>query len=270
MMELILHPTMDSTRVNLSSQDLNNVLHSFDDDPNNEIGTYTDSPYVTLDSLISLLSKKTGQFSILDLNIQSLSSKFDAFTAFLTLLDEKGVRFNAICLQETWLSDKHETTIFNLPGYHLIHAGKSCSDCGGLMIYLSDVFSYNVKLIYNNSSLWEGLFVEVQGGTLESKLFIGNIYRPPRHNNNNATIENFLNEITPVISNIAKNNCNIVISGDFNIDLLQINERVKYQKYFDVWRILSQSRARNPSITYSWRTHGKHCQWRKLFTIYSP
>ena len=103
------------------------------------------------------------------------------------------------------------------------------------MIYLSDVFSYNVKLIYNNSSLWEGLFVEVQGGTLESKLFIGNIYRPPRHNNNNATIENFLNEITPVISNIAKNNCNIVISGDFNIDLLQINERVKYQKYFDAF-----------------------------------
>ena len=226
---------MDSTRVNLSSQDLNKVLHSFDDDPNNEIRTYTDSPYVTLDSLVSLLSKKKGQLSILDLNIQSLSSKFDAFTAFLSLLDEKGIRFSAICLQETWLSDKHETSIFNLPGYRLIHAGKSCSDCGGLMIYLSDLFSCNVKHVYNNSSLWEGLFIEVQGGTLESKLIIGNIYRPPRHNNNNATIENFLTEITPVISNIAKNSCNIVVSGDFNIDLLQINDRVKYQKYFDVF-----------------------------------
>ena len=175
-------------------------------------------------------------FSILDLNIQSLSSKFDAFTAFLSLLDEKGIRFSAICLQETWLSDKHETSIFNLPGYRLIHAGKSCSDCGGLMIYLSDLFSCNVKHVYNdNSSLWEGLFIEVQGGTLESKLIIGNIYRPPRHSNNNATIENFLTEITPVISNIAKNSCNIVVSGDFNIDLLQINDRVKYQKYFDVF-----------------------------------
>ena len=56
----LLHPTMDSTRVNLSSQDLNKVLHSFDDDPNNEIRTYTDSPYVTLDYLVSLLSKKNG------------------------------------------------------------------------------------------------------------------------------------------------------------------------------------------------------------------
>ena len=132
-------------------------------------------------------------------------------------------------------TDKHETSIFNLPGYCLIHAGKSCSDCGGLMIYLSDLFSCNVKHVYNNSSLWEGLFIEVQGGTLESKLIIGNIYCPPRHNNNNATIENFLTEITPVISNIAKNSCNIVVSGDFNIDLLQINDRVKYQKYFDVF-----------------------------------
>ena len=86
-----------------------------------------------------------------------------------------------------------------------------------------------------HSSSWDTAPCGVQGGTLESKLFIGNIYRPPRHNNNNATIENFLNEITPVISNIAKNNCNIVISGDFNIDLLQINERVKYQKYFDAF-----------------------------------
>ena len=227
---------MDSTRVNLSSQDLNKVLHSFDDDPNNEIRTYTDSPYVTLDSLVSLLSKKMGQFSILDLNTQSLSSKFDAFSAFLSLLDEKGIRFSAICLQETWLSDKHETSIFNLPGYRLIHAGKSCSDCGGLMIYLSNLFSCNVKHVHNSSSLWEGLFIEVQGGTLESKLISGNIYRPPRHNNNNANIENFLTEITPVISNIAKNSCcNIVVSGDFNIDLLQINDRVKYQKYFDVF-----------------------------------
>ena len=103
------------------------------------------------------------------------------------------------------------------------------------MIYLNDLFSCNVKHVYNNSSLWEGLFIEVQGGTLESKLIIGNIYRPPRHNNNNATIENFLTEITPVISDIAKNSCNIVVSGDFNIDLLQINDRVKYQKYFDVF-----------------------------------
>ena len=92
-----------------------------------------------------------------------------------------------------------------------------------------------MKNVFRDSSLWEGLFIEVHGGPLESKLVIGNIYRPPKYNNNNATVENFVNEITPIISSIAKSSCNIVISGDFNIDLLQINERVKYQKYFDMF-----------------------------------
>ena len=92
-----------------------------------------------------------------------------------------------------------------------------------------------MKNVFRDSSLWEGLFIEVHGGPLESKLVIGNFYRPPKYNNNNATVENFVNEITPIISSIAKSSCNIVISGDFNIDLLQINERVKYQKYFDMF-----------------------------------
>ena len=92
-----------------------------------------------------------------------------------------------------------------------------------------------MKNVFRDSSLWDGLFIEVHGGPLESKLIIGNIYRPPKYNNNNAIVENFVNEITPIIFSIAKSSCNIVISGDFNIDLLQINERVKYQKYFDMF-----------------------------------
>ena len=56
------YPSMDSTQVNLSSLDLNKVLHSFDDDPNNEIWTYTYSTYVTLNSLVSLLSKEWAIF----------------------------------------------------------------------------------------------------------------------------------------------------------------------------------------------------------------
>ena len=77
----IERPTMDNTKIKLTDKDLNEILRSFDDDPNNELRTYTDSPYITLDSLVTLLSKKTDQFSILNLNIQSLNSKFDAFTA---------------------------------------------------------------------------------------------------------------------------------------------------------------------------------------------
>ena len=70
---------------------------------------------------------------------------------------------------------------------------------------------------------------------MRDKIMIGNIYRPPKHNNNNTTIDNFLNEFTPVISKMAKINTNIIITGDFNIDLLQMNERAKFQKYLDLF-----------------------------------
>ena len=48
-------------------------------------------------------------------------------------------------------------------------------------------------------------------------------------------MENFPNKYTPVISKMAKINTNIIITGDFNIDLLQMNERDKFQKYFDLF-----------------------------------
>ena len=70
---------------------------------------------------------------------------------------------------------------------------------------------------------------------MRDKILIGNIYRPPKHNNNNTTMENFSNEFTPVISKMAKIITNIIITGEFNIDLLQINERVKFHKYFDLF-----------------------------------
>ena len=171
----------------------------------------------------------------MSLNIQSINSKFDSLTTFLSHLEANDVNFSAICLQETWLSSEQDVSIFNIPGYQLIHLGKSASTCGGLFIYLRDEYSFTVTGQYNQSDLWEGLFIEVQGECLEGKLTIGNIYRPPKCNNNNATIDRFTEEISPILTNIGKKSSNAIVAGDFNIDLLQINERYKYQKYFDVF-----------------------------------
>ena len=56
-----------------------------------------------------------------------------------------------------------------------------------------------------------------------------------QYNNNNATIERFTDEISPILTSMGKKSSNAIVAGDFNIDLLQINERHKYQKYFDVF-----------------------------------
>ena len=74
------------------------------------------------------------------------------------------------------------------------------------------------------SSTWEGLFIDVSGENLKHLLTIGNIYRPPHNNNNNETITKFINELTPIVEDLQKQNYASIV-GDFNINLLQIKER---------------------------------------------
>ncbi len=52
---------------------------------------------------------------------------------------------------------------------------------------------------------------------------IENIYRLPRELVENYT--EFINEFTPVHAGLEKNKYEVVITGDFNDDLLKINEK---------------------------------------------
>ena len=81
--------------------DLNELLRTYQDDPNNELRTYTDSPYMLTESVLPFLIQRKRQFTVLSLNIQSINSKFDSLTAFLSHLDANDVNFSPICLQET-------------------------------------------------------------------------------------------------------------------------------------------------------------------------
>ena len=57
---------------------------------------------------------------------------------------------------------------------------------------------------------------------------------PPHDNNNNTNVETFIDEMSPIIDKLKKENSYAAISGDFNINLLQINEREKYDDFVDM------------------------------------
>ena len=88
--------------------------------------------------------------------------------------------------------------------------------------------------MYTQSDIWEGLFIDVSGQNLRRPITIGNIYKPPHNNNNNANIKRFIEEISPIINTLQKENKYAAIVGDFNINLLQINEREKFEEFFDL------------------------------------
>ena len=199
------------------------------------------------------LDVQPKDFTILSLNCQSLPAKIDNLTVLLETI-ATDFKVSAICLQETWLSNDSDTSLFELYGYKLISAGKFCSVHSGLMIYLSDEYNFKCLNLHEQSSIWDGLFIEVYGKPLNrKKLVIGNIYRPPRE-----TIENyhtFSSELAPILTFLNKSKCEVVIAGDFNIDLLKLNENNNVRLFFDT----IVSHAFYPTITLPTRFSDRRC-----------
>ena len=235
--------------------DLNKILENSQHDSENPISLRSFSPYMYYDDLKNYLKNNINGFSVLSLNIQNIFSKFDTFYPVIKKLNAENLFFSAICLQECWLGENDVTSIIQLPDYKLIHQSKICCGHGGLIIYLHNTLSYEPRNIYTRSDTWEGLFIDITSVNLSNKITLGNIYRPPKDNNNNTNIETFINELAPLINIFGKEKTTNIIVGDFNVDLLKIAEREKYANVFDMFC----SNSFLPKITFPTRFAKHSC-----------
>merc|ERR1712208_180064 len=193
--------------------------------------------------MLDSLKRKKCDFSTLTLNIEGINTKFNDLLAFVSLLQDHSFHFSAILLQETMLSDRDcessNMNIFEIPNYTLISQGRKCGRKGGLIIYLHDDYKSCLRNLYTPSDHWEALFIDVISPKFSEKIILGNIYRPPRDNYSNASIDRFLGPFSEIIKSLQKDNSTLIIGGDFNINLLRLNEREKFQQYYDL--LVSQS-----------------------------
>ena len=97
------------------------------------------------------------------------------------------------------------------------------------MIYVDDQHKSKVTFNLNTYEHWEGLIVKVQGNYLSKTFTIGNI--SPRTRNEDLNV--FIDEVTPIISRLDNCNNDIIIAGDFNINLLKLNENDMFSSLFD-------------------------------------
>ena len=74
-----------------------------------------------------------------------------------------------------------------------------------------------------NPTAWEVMFIEI--GNLHKSIIIGNIYRPPRESN--ELITQFNDEFSKVMHHKIMKGEKLIMSGDFNINLLKINEKYR-------------------------------------------
>ena len=193
------------------------------------------SLYYNNDDFIQLLKGKSNVMKILSLNCQSLNAKIDEIRLFLDILNENSCHIEILCLQETWLSDSSDVSHLQIEGYNLISRGKSCSAHGGVAIFVSENFDYNVLPIHSYSNSWDGLFLEITWKNTNSMnnktLIVGSVYRPPRNRVENY--RNFIEEFNEITCNLQSSSKEVIIGGDFNLDLLKINEISHIHDYFE-------------------------------------
>ena len=169
-----------------------------------------DEPSTTLppNQCKHLVSKLNSPFTILSLNIRSLRKNFNNLLALIYTLDSP---FTLIFISETCLTES-EHLAFPIPGYDCISEPRNQKG-GGNMLYFQNHLTCNkltsLSAVFNS---FESLFVSISINNID--YIFGNVYRPP-----NKSITEFNIEFPQRILRKLPNK-NVMISGDFNINLL--------------------------------------------------
>ena len=108
-----------------------------------------------------MLNNNRDKFNILSLKCESINAKIDQIRLKLAQYKEGGCEFDAICLQETWLSEDSDKSLLCIEDYALVSLGKTCSTRGGLIIYLKENLKYKMLDMSLKSNIWEGQFIEI-------------------------------------------------------------------------------------------------------------
>ena len=225
---------LDSSLIlqNYGSFEDHNLLDIFQFNEDDSFLGIKQSLYYDYDGLSQILLDNNEKISILNLNIQSLNSKFAQFQAFVNYLEQKDCHLDIICLQESWLKDDDDPVIFQINGYKIVskNLNPNCSSHGGLLIYMKNTLDLIRYEKIDNCKTFEALVLYLK--TSENRKYaLVNLYKPP--SNQERTIDNFLLEYFPIISKLQSENKDIIITGDFNINLLEINSNFKFQEFFD-------------------------------------
>ena len=167
-----------------------------------------------------------NNFSILHLNIASLGKHIDELKALLFSLKHD---FDIISLTETKIKYTSANLInIDLDGYIYFHT-PTHTHCGGSLIYIKNCYSSKLLTEFSKSEEgdFESTFVEIKNKT--KSLIVGSIYRHPT--SETTFMEDFLH---PTLDKLNKKKCKVIISGDFNYDLIKYEDHKQTSDFYDL------------------------------------
>ena len=171
--------------------------------------------------------KHNNKMTLLHLNISSLPYHIDEFTE---LLSDLKINFKIIGITESRLTAKKDPiNNINIPGYNIEHTPTK-SDKGGALLYISTELNYksrNDLKLYKDKNR-ESVFIEVLSKS-DKNTVIGCIYK-----HSNLAIQEFMDTfLQPLLDKLSYENKNVILLGDFNIDLLHYESHIQTREFLD-------------------------------------
>ena len=105
----------------IQQNSLSHIVGELDDTDleNGEPELFENSHYMDEDGMAHIFSTNSNKITVLSLNCQSIFAKFEEINIYVNSLRQKGIFFNVICLQETWIAENMDISLLNIDGYKL-------------------------------------------------------------------------------------------------------------------------------------------------------
>jgi hypothetical protein len=186
------------------------------------------SQYLHIPELNKKLATTIDSFSILHLNIRSLSKNFKELKSVTSLINHK---FSIIALTETWIKPQN-SNLFNLDGYHHEFALRPDKTGGGISIYLDENLDFFIRNdLTSTDHISESLWLEIDKTKLGTpkNILIGCIYRIPGQNP-----DLFNEKMSSILTLISSENKLIYHTGDYNLDLIQSSTHPATNEFLNI------------------------------------
>lgn len=164
-----------------------------------------------------------NNFSIIQINCRSLLHNFNNITSLI----ERNAP-DVIAVSETWLKQGDEAYC-NLRGYNFISCPRKEGRGGGVGVYISNKWHSSIieDATLSLRDVCEGIVVELHYDSYS--LIVASLYRPPA-----GDLEQFNQRFALFLENLSsKTSKKIFIAGDFNINLIKINDHNKTSDFFN-------------------------------------
>ena len=185
------------------------------------------SRYFDIDEMQALkLHVKKNSISFLHINACSLNKNFDDLEYLLKCTNKS---FDIIAVSETRISKKTSLTCnINLKNYSF-ESTPTESSAGGTLLYISNRLSYKPRFDLNivKKNQVESTFIEIIN-TKKTNIVVGCIYKHP-----NMDVLEFNNHLNQMLEKVSKEQKQIFLLGDFNINWLNYNAYQPTNEFLD-------------------------------------